>query len=145
MSSWPEWDTELRTARLDGTFSVNVTGTLAVSGSIDVDGNVVHADFVFEPDYDLPSIEENAAFMWQNKHLPSLPKAPEGLKGPVDLVSHQMGILEELEHCQHLGGEGFVQLDDLDLSELETCGVERPWESQSRTEQQLFEWIEGRY
>ena len=28
VASWPEWDTELRTARLDGAFSVNATGTL---------------------------------------------------------------------------------------------------------------------
>ncbi len=71
--------------------------TLDVRGSIMVHGSIVHADYVFEPGYDLMTIKENADFMWQNKHLPSLPKAPKGLKGPVNLVGHQMGMLEELE------------------------------------------------
>ena len=76
---------------------VNVTGVLAITGSVEVDGGVVHADYVFEPGYDLPSIEENSTLMWAEKHLPALPKAPVGLTGPVNLVSHQMGMLEELE------------------------------------------------
>ncbi len=75
----------------------NTNVTLDVQGSIVVDGTTAHADYVFEPDYKLNSIEDQAAFMWQQKHLPALPKAPEGLKGPVNLISHQMGILEELE------------------------------------------------
>ncbi len=70
---------------------------LQVQGSIVVDGVTEHADYVFEPDYDLNTIDEHVAFAMANKHLPGLPKAPEGLKGPVDLISHQMGILEELE------------------------------------------------
>ena len=78
--------------------STNVgAAVLQVFGSIEVDGTVVHADYVFEPGYELDSIEEQADFMWRNKHLPALPKAPEGRRGPVDLVSHQMGMLEELE------------------------------------------------
>lgn len=70
---------------------------LDVQGSIIVDGVTEHADYVFKKDYELRSIEEHAQFMWEQEHLPSLPKAPEGLRGPVDLVGHQMGVLEELE------------------------------------------------
>ncbi len=87
---------------------------LDVRGSISVDGSSVHADYVFESDYDLASIEDQAAFMWQEKHLPSLPKAPEGLQGPVNLVSHQMGILEELEKAHiYIGqlNDGLKQKD----------------------------------
>ncbi|MCF6224855.1 MAG: hypothetical protein L3J22_00930 [Xanthomonadales bacterium] len=80
-----------------GSSSPGEETTLDVRGSIMVHGSIVHADYVFEPDYDLMSIKENADFMWQNKHLPALPKAPEGLKGPVNLVGHLMGMLEELE------------------------------------------------
>lgn len=78
----------------------NVAGqeaVLDVRGSINVDGSEVHADFVFADDYKLKTIEDRAQFMWREKHLPSLPKAPEGLTGSVNLVGHQMGILEELE------------------------------------------------
>ena len=81
--------------------SIGATGggdaVLQVQGSVVVNGTPTHPDYVFDPDFELRSIEDHAAFMWQNKHLPALPKAPEGLKGPVDLVAHQMGILEELE------------------------------------------------
>ncbi len=84
------------------TVSIGSTGAsgdavLSVQGSIVVNTVTVHPDYVFEPDFALESIEDHAAFMWQEKHLPALPKAPEGLKGPVNLVSHQMGVLEELE------------------------------------------------
>jgi len=71
--------------------------TVDIQGSVIVDGATEHADYVFESDFNLETITDHAAFMWQNKHLPALPKAPEGGKGRVDLVSHQMGVLEELE------------------------------------------------
>ncbi|MEM7584523.1 MAG: hypothetical protein AAF560_14130 [Acidobacteriota bacterium] len=77
--------------------AVSIVGQLQVQGSVIVDGAVVHPDYVFEPGYELESIAEHAARMWDAGHLPALPKAPEGGRGPLDLVSHQMGILEELE------------------------------------------------
>ncbi len=71
---------------------------LDVQGSIRVNSMTLTVpDYVFESNYDLLSIKDQGTFMRQNKHLPSLPKAPEGLKGPIDLLSHQFGILEELE------------------------------------------------
>lgn len=83
------------------TVSIGRDGTSAVldvEGSIVVNGTTEHPDYVFDKEnYDLDSIEEQADFMWKNKHLPSLPKAPEGLRGPVNLIEHQMGLLEELE------------------------------------------------
>ena len=54
-------------------------------------------DYVFEPGYSLMSLEDLQAFVWENKHLPAMSKAPEGLRGKIDLAGHQMGILEELE------------------------------------------------
>jgi hypothetical protein len=71
--------------------------TVDIQGSVVVDGAVEHADYVFEPDFELETIADHATFMWENKHLPALPKAPASGKGRVDLVSHQMGVLEELE------------------------------------------------
>ncbi|MEM7586978.1 MAG: hypothetical protein AAF560_26540, partial [Acidobacteriota bacterium] len=86
---------------------------LQVQGSIVVDGVTVHADYVFEPDYELDTIDEHLAFAMEHKHLPALPKAPEGLKGPVDLVSHQMGILEELETAHLYIGQLHRELEQL--------------------------------
>jgi hypothetical protein len=97
-----------------GSTNTGLDATLQVQGSIQVDGVVEHADFVFAPDYALMPIQQRADFMWEKKHLPALPKAPEGLRGNVDLVSHQMGILEELE-VAHI----YIQQLHKDISSLE--------------------------
>ncbi|MCP4713130.1 MAG: hypothetical protein GY869_31250, partial [Planctomycetes bacterium] len=58
-----------------GIGTTNPKGKLDVNGSIYQRGGELHADYVFEPDYELESIEEHAEFMWQKKHLPAIPKA----------------------------------------------------------------------
>ncbi len=74
-------------------------GELQVQGSVVVDGAPVHPDYVFEPDYDMPSIAEHAAAMWANKHLPAVgPGVPDGNGGfSVDLGDRAQAQLEELE------------------------------------------------
>ena len=59
----------------------------------------MHADYVFQTDYQLESIEEHASFMWQNKHLKAIPKAAVDTDGQeiVEVGSHRKGIVEELE------------------------------------------------
>ena len=52
-------------------------------------------------------------------------------------------IIEELQHRQHLGREGLVQLDDLDLIELEPGRVEDARYGQSRSQEELLDGIEG--
>lgn len=75
------------------------SGKLDVNGSIVQRGVSLHADYVFEADYELESISEHADFMWNNKHLPALPKAAVDEKGweIVEVGSHRRGIVEELE------------------------------------------------
>jgi len=74
-------------------------GKLDVNGSIYQRGGVLHADYVFEPDYQLESIEEHSEFMWQNKHLAAIPKAKTDETGReiVEVGAHRKGIVEELE------------------------------------------------
>jgi hypothetical protein len=74
-------------------------GTLDVNGAIYQRGGVLHADYVFEEDYILESIEEHADYMWQNKHLKAIPKMAVDEKGKqiVEVGAHQKGIVEELE------------------------------------------------
>jgi hypothetical protein len=69
-----------------------------VNGNITATGTIT-PDFVFEPDYKLESIEEHAAFMWQEKHLPALEPAKTDGKGRglVNLVNRSQQVLEELE------------------------------------------------
>lgn len=77
----------------------NPNGTLDVNGSIFQRGKQLHADYVFESEYKLESIEQHAKFMWKNKYLKAIPKMllDENGNEIVEIGSHQKGILEELE------------------------------------------------
>jgi hypothetical protein len=84
---------------------VGIGTTPAVGAKLDVDGPIfqrstsLHPDFVFEDDYELLSIEENADYMWAHKHLPSIGPGtydPEG-RAVIDLARRSQGLLEELE------------------------------------------------
>jgi hypothetical protein len=73
------------------------TGNLVISGTLTTGGPTCGGgcDAVFEPDHKLPSIEEHAAFMWANKHLPNVgPTAPHA---PVNLSERFGEMLNELE------------------------------------------------
>jgi hypothetical protein len=80
-----------------GTTSPN--GKLDVNGAIYQRGSVLHADYVFEPDYQLESIDEHSEFMWMNKHLKAIPKSEVDEDGReiLEVGAHRKGIVEELE------------------------------------------------
>jgi hypothetical protein len=86
-------------------------GALDVNGPIYQRGGVIHADYVFEPGYDLPSIEEHARLMWSNSHLPAVPprELDEAGREVVNVGAQRRGILEELEvahiYIDQLNGE----------------------------------------
>ncbi|MFC1478892.1 hypothetical protein ACFL57_05490, partial [Candidatus Margulisiibacteriota bacterium] len=75
-------------------YDLDVVGTINASEAVLVAGSP--ADYVFEDDYDLKTIEEQAAFMWANKHLPALKSADE-LDGRVNLAERLEQSIEELE------------------------------------------------
>jgi len=90
----------------DATMLGNVTvgsstaeSSLSVFGSIVQRGSLLHADYVFEPGYELESIDEHAVFMQRHKHLPAVPARKVDASGleVVEFGAHQRGILEELE------------------------------------------------
>ena len=62
-------------------------------------GGQVHPDYVFEPDFQLESIEEHAAYMWENKHLPAVGpgRYAEDGRAIYELGESRAGMLEELE------------------------------------------------
>ena len=74
-------------------------------GALDVDGLIYHrggvknADYVFEDDYQLESIEEHSEAMWREKHLPAVGPGEKDGEGRefVEYGSRMRGMLEELE------------------------------------------------
>lgn len=82
-----------------GIGTANPQGKLDVNGAIYQRGGLLHADYVFEPDYKLESIKEHADYMWQEKHLKAVPKAAKTEDGQeiMEIGSRQRGVLEELE------------------------------------------------
>jgi len=101
---------------VDAADEVEITGRLVVNNT-----QLNVPDYVFEDSYKLESIEDHAAFMWENKHLPALPKAGEDNKAvDIDVLSHQMGVLEELEkahiYIEQLNGQ--LKQKNTELDEL---------------------------
>jgi hypothetical protein len=82
-----------------GVGTITPQGKLDVNGSIYQRGSQLHADYVFEPGYELESIEEHSKYMWQHKQLKAIPKARMDGNGQeiVEIGAHRRGIVEELE------------------------------------------------
>ena len=55
------------------------------------------ADFVFEKDYDLPTLEEVESYIQNNKHLPDVPSAAEVLENGTDLGEIDAILLQKIE------------------------------------------------
>lgn len=68
---------------------VTINGELFINAA----GPVAAPDYVFEPNYELQSIDEHAESMWENKHLPAV---GEGKK-TINVTKLSYGVLEELE------------------------------------------------
>jgi hypothetical protein len=75
------------------------SGKLDVNGSIYQRGSILHADYVFESNYKLESIDEHSVAMWREKHLPAVPKAQRDETGQeiVEIGAQNKGVVEELE------------------------------------------------
>ncbi len=82
----------------DNLFRVGVVAadTVDINGKLVVN-NVQIADYVFAEGYNLPTIEEQAAFMFENHHLPAVQKGDKNMKANIDVMGNQMAMLEELE------------------------------------------------
>lgn len=55
------------------------------------------ADFVFEKDYQLPSLKETSEFIKANGHLPGIPSAIEVKENGMNLVEMQVKLLQKIE------------------------------------------------
>ena len=76
--------------------TVNAAGDLTIQGRLFTAGSCsAGCDRVFDADYPLPTIAEQAAMMKANKHLPNVGPTPED--GPFNITAMTGGMLNELE------------------------------------------------
>jgi len=76
-------------------YKLDVLGTIrAKEVLVNLDGG---ADFVFEKDYKLPTIEHVANYVQENKHLPDIPSANEMVKNGVSMGDMQVKLLQKVE------------------------------------------------
>ncbi|SCY78161.1 hypothetical protein SAMN02927916_3355 [Flavobacterium anhuiense] len=84
-----------------GIGTTNPTSKLTVAGNIasrEVKVTVnAGADFVFEKDYNLPSLESIDKFIKENKHLPEIASAEEMKKDGINLSEMNIKLLQKIE------------------------------------------------
>lgn len=95
-------DSTMPEFRIDTGGNVTLEGTITTSGSTCGSG----CDAVFDPDYDLETIEEHANEMFSNKFLPNV--GPTEENKPINLTDKLGRMLNELEKA-HIY---IAQLDD---------------------------------
>lgn len=85
-----------------GIGTINPDEKLTVNGNIHtkevrVDLSVPGPDYVFEPDYELTSLEEIKKFVKSEKHLPEIPSAKEMEENGIELGEMNMLLLKKIE------------------------------------------------
>ena len=99
---------------LDSDGNLTIRGTLTTAGSCSVG-----CDRVFQAEYEVASIEEHAAFMWENRYLQGVGPTPED--GFVNISQKVGGLLNELEKAHIYIEQVNKQLKELQakVAELE--------------------------
>lgn len=92
----PEAQNNLFRIGVMGADIVDINGDLIVSGNCtEMDGAC--ADYVFESDYELRSLEELEAFIAENGHLPNVPSADDMKQNGVSMTNMTGRLLEKIE------------------------------------------------
>lgn len=79
-----------------GTNKLAVEGTIAAR-RIKITQATTWPDYVFEQDYQLPSLQKTEAFIRENKHLPEVPSAKEIAENGQDLGDMNTILLKKVE------------------------------------------------
>ncbi|WP_286863354.1 MULTISPECIES: hypothetical protein [Sphingobacterium] len=85
-----------------GIGTANPQADLAVEGNIlakqiKVKTDITVPDYVFEPDYNLKSLQEIESYVKINKHLPEMPSASEVGKNGLDVAEMNLLLLKKVE------------------------------------------------
>ncbi|MFC3197600.1 hypothetical protein ACFOET_08250 [Parapedobacter deserti] len=102
---WQSYSTRYMTMLSDGSVGIGTTNPqarLAVDGNIlatevKVKTNIAVPDYVFEPGYKLPALNEVEAFVKQHKHLPDIPSAKDVERDGLNLAEMNLLLLKKVE------------------------------------------------
>ena len=104
-------------------FKINSSGPVDDAVRVDVDGKLwaeeievkseVDADYVFEEDYDLRSLEDVEAYVKSEKHLPDMPSAVEFAETGQNLAKMDNLLLRKVEELTLYVIELQKQIEDL--------------------------------
>jgi len=81
---------------LDNVYKLGVNGKIICEG-MRVKLKAEWADYVFDEDYDLMSLEEVETHIQENKHLPGVPSAKEVAETGLDIEIMQVKMMEKIE------------------------------------------------
>lgn len=82
----------------NGSTGLNTVMEITHDGKVRINGAELNVpDYVFEDDYHLMSLDELAAFIEENKHLPGVAAAGEVQAEGLDLAGSQLSVLEKVE------------------------------------------------
>ena len=78
--------------------TLDAAGNLTVTGSFRVNGTTLNVpDYVFEPSYQLRTLEEVDAFITEHRHLPDMPSQQEVAEAGLDMTDMQLRLLRKVE------------------------------------------------
>lgn len=77
--------------------TVTATHKLQVNGLIKANGPLDWPDFVFEDDYELPTLEQVENDIARDSHLPGIPSAKEVREEGIDLTEMDAKLLQKIE------------------------------------------------
>lgn len=77
-------------------YTVDIAGDLVVHGDCSENDGPC-ADYVFEDDYELRSLDQLSEFISENKHLPNVPSAAAMEKNGVNMANLSGRLLEKIE------------------------------------------------
>jgi hypothetical protein len=82
-----------------GSYMLAVAGKIAADGEVRVFniGTTTFPDYVFDKDYQLPSLEETEKYVKENHHLPEVPSAAEVQKNGMSLNEMNVILLKKVE------------------------------------------------
>jgi len=106
----------------NGTTSLNTVMEITQDGMVKINGSTLNVpDYVFEDDYPLMPLDDLAAYVKTNRHLPGVAAADDVKTGGLDLAGSQMTMLKKVEELTLYTLEQHDALKQIDILKAENA------------------------